>query len=75
MILRVNQSQKGLTPFAVLGFAQSRKRRLRRGPIFIFVVFVFGNRWPVAYLCMCLGTGGPMLTQFRLRLRQASSIY
>ncbi len=67
MILRVNPSQKFLTPFAVLVIAQ--KRRLRRGPTFLFfVVFVFGNRWPVAYLCMCLGTDSPVLTHLRLRV-------
>jgi hypothetical protein len=68
MILRVNPSQKPLAPFAVLVVAQSRKRRLRRGPTFrFFVVFVFGNRRPVAYLRMCLRTAGPVLTQIRLR--------
>ena len=68
MILRVNTSQKLLTPFAVLVLAQSQKRCLCRSPTFLFfVVFVFGNRRPVAYLSMCLGTGGPVLTQFRLR--------
>ena len=43
--MRVNPSQKLLTPFAVLVLPQSRKRLLRRSPTFLFfAVFVFGNR-------------------------------
>ncbi len=71
MILRVSPSQKLLTPFAVLVVAQSRKRRLRRGPTFLFfVVFVFGTGGPLP-ACLCVWEP---VTQCLLSSASASSI-